>query len=129
MPKSILIVDDEPRITAALVIRLQTCGYVVFHALNGMAGVEAAALHEPDIVVMDIRMPDIDGFDACTRIKRLPYMQNTPILFLSANARDDLRQRALEAGAAMFLSKPYVAADVMSAIETLITQTPARLED
>ncbi len=118
--RSILIIDDEPRITAALMTRLESVGYTVYHAINGMAGVEAAALHEPDAIVLDIRMPDIDGFETCKRIKRMPRLANTPIIFLSANVQDTDRHRAIASGGALFISKPYEAADILGAIESVI---------
>lgn len=119
MRKTVLIVDDQPAITAALMTRLEAAGYEVFHAINGLAGVEAAALHRPDAVILDIRMPDIDGFDACVRIKRLPGLGDVPILFLSANAQEPARRRALEAGGSAFMSKPYKAADICDCIARL----------
>ncbi|MEZ6235734.1 MAG: response regulator [Phycisphaerales bacterium] len=122
MPKSVLIVDDEPRITIALMTRLQSAGYTVYHAINGLAGVEAAALHHPDAIVMDIRMPDIDGFEACERIRRLPGLTGVPVVFLSANVRDEARVRAIRAGGSVFLSKPYEAADVLKTIEDAMAE-------
>ncbi|HWB20058.1 MAG TPA: response regulator [Phycisphaerales bacterium] len=120
MSKSVLIVDDQPQITAALMMRLQAAGYTVYHAINGLAGVEAAALHHPDIVILDIRMPDIDGFDACIRIKRLPGLDHTRIIFLSANSQEANRLRAQEVGASEFMSKPFKAADILKVIERVL---------
>jgi len=120
MGKSVLIVDDEPRLTVALKKRLEVAGYEVFHALNGLAGVEAAALHEPDAVILDIRMPDITGYDACQRIHRLPGLKNVPVLFLSANVQYEAKQKAMESGGAAFLSKPYEASDILSTLEEML---------
>ncbi|MEM7680709.1 MAG: response regulator [Planctomycetota bacterium] len=117
MPRTILIVDDEPGITAALMIRLQSAGHEVYHAINGLAGVEAAALHQPEVIVMDIRMPDIDGYEACQRIHALPGLSKTPVVFLSANVQEQARERAKLAGGCVFLSKPYEASDVLDAVE------------
>lgn len=124
MPKSVLIVDDEPAITGALMTRLQTHGHTVFHAINGLAGVEAAALHEPSMIILDIRMPDIDGFEAYERIRRLPRLRDTPIVFLSAHAQEGARHRALRLGARAFLSKPYDSKDILRIIDS-IEPTPA----
>lgn len=122
MSNSVLIVDDEPRITAALMTRLQACGYEVFHAINGLAGVEASAIHRPDVVIMDIRMPDIDGYEACARIHRLPDLKNVPIIFLSANAHTS-EEKALDAGGMAYLCKPYEAVDVIRTIERVLGHT------
>ncbi len=125
MPKSILIVDDEPRITAALMTRLEANGYTVYHAINGLAGIEAAAMHEPDAIILDIRMPDIDGYETCTRIKRLPRLAEIPIIFLSANVQDEAIMKANAAGGHRFISKPYEAASVLDAIRELVPETHA----
>jgi two-component system KDP operon response regulator KdpE len=126
VPNSVLIIDDEPRITAALMVRLQAERYEVYHAINGLAGVEAAALHRPDAIVLDIRMPDIDGYEASARIKRLPGLAEVPIIFLSADTRDPSRLRAIEAGAVEFLTKPYEASDVLAAVERAVARSPVR---
>ncbi len=117
MPDSILIIDDEPRITFALMTRLEHEGYTVFHAINGLAGVEASALHRPDAIVLDIRMPDIDGFETCRRIRRLPDLGSVPIVFLSASASEETRLHAFEAGGNAFIPKPYEAAEVLNTVK------------
>ncbi|UYV12919.1 MAG: response regulator [Phycisphaera sp.] len=119
MPKSILIVDDEPAITGALMTRLETYGHTVYHAINGLAGVEAAAMYEPDMVILDVRMPDIDGFEAFERIRRMPRLSQMPIVFLSAHAQEDAHQRAMQLGAVAFLSKPYESGDILKLIDSL----------
>lgn len=116
MPKSVLIIDDEPGITAALMLRMEKAGYEVNHAINGLAGVEAAAIHRPDVVILDIRMPDIDGYETCARIKRLPGLESVPVLFLSANVQDTARQRASDAGGSVFLCKPYKASEILALV-------------
>ena len=121
--------DDGRSITGALMTRLEFAGYTVYHAINGLAGVEAAALHEPDAIVLDIRMPDIDGYETCKRIKRFPKLAATPVIFLSANVQDTARQRAIESGGARFISKPYEAAEILSAIEAVIESNPVTSEE
>lgn len=120
--KSVLIIDDEPRITLALMARLEAAGYTVNHAINGLAGIEAAALHEPDAIILDIRMPDIDGYETCTRIKRLPRLNHVPVIFLSANVQDEAIQRSKQAGGDLFISKPYESSSILVAVEELIEQ-------
>ena len=120
MHHKILIIDDEPKITFALMTRLEAHGYCVFHAINGLAGVEAAAMHEPDAIILDIRMPDIDGYETCTRIRRLPRLENVPVIFLSANVQDEAVVKAMDAGGDRFIGKPYESASILQAIEQLI---------
>jgi len=125
MPKSVLIIDDEPRITAALMVRLESLDYTVYHAINGLAGVEAAALYEPDAIILDIRLPDIDGYETCKRIRRFPRLASTPVVFLSANVHDEAIDRAEQAGGSRFISKPYEANDIQRAIEELTATNAA----
>lgn len=119
MSKSVLIIDDEPAITGALMTRLEAHGHEVFHAINGLAGVEAAAMHEPAVIILDVRMPDIDGFETFERIRRMPHLRRTPIVFLSAHAQEDARHRARELGAVGFLSKPYDSKDILAIIDSI----------
>ena len=126
MAKSVLVIDDEPGIMAALITRLEANGYHVYSAVNGLTGVEAAELYQPDVIVLDIRMPDISGFEVCARIKQLPGLKKIPIVFLSADLRESSQQRALDVGGTEFLSKPYEAADVIAAIER-VTEEPINL--
>ena len=126
MPESILIIDDEPPIAAALAIRLRAADYVVHCAMNGLEGLRLVRNARPDAVILDIRLPDIDGFEVCTRIKGDHDIQATPIIFLSANANSTVRQQALETGGAEFLCKPYNAQDVIDAVRrALNTNTHA----
>ncbi|MFI4896286.1 MAG: response regulator transcription factor [Phycisphaerales bacterium JB059] len=127
MSNSVLIVDDEPRITAALMIRLEASGFRVFHAINGLAGVEAACLHKPDVIVMDVRMPDIDGYEACARIKRMEDLRDTPVLFLTAQVQDHARLKAESSGAFGYIAKPYEASDVIDAIHAALQVVPERV--
>lgn len=128
MHESVLIVDDEPGITAALMIRLQACGYQVYHALNGLAGLEAAQMHQPDVIILDIRMPDIDGFDVCRRLKANPDHAHIPVIFLSADIQDSARIKAFDAGASAYLSKPYESSEVIKTIEKVTSETASHHE-
>ncbi|MFI4916270.1 MAG: response regulator transcription factor [Phycisphaerales bacterium JB060] len=123
MQYSVLIIDDEPAISVALMTRLEAAGYQVYHAINGLAGVEAAALHKPDLIILDIKMPDISGYETFERITRMSDLSEIPIIFLSAHAQDDARQRALDMGAAAFYSKPYNAPEIIQRISELLTVT------
>lgn len=120
MSKTILIVDDEPRITVAMMARLGSVGYTVYHAINGLAGVEAAAIHKPDLVVMDIRMPDINGYETCERIRRLPGMESVRVLFHSANMDAEAARLAKQAGGHAFLTKPSEPRAILAEVAHLI---------
>ncbi len=127
MPNKILIVDDEPGITAALMVRLQAHGFEVCHAINGIAGLEAARAEQPDVIILDIRMPDIDGTEVNRRLKEDPKLADIPVIYLSANVPPDVKERGFDLGGSFFLSKPYEAEDVIRAIR-LVLATPAPSE-
>lgn len=119
--KTVLLIDDEPGIASALVVRLSAEGYVVETAMDGRSGLAAAAETQPDVILLDIRMPDIDGIEVCRRLKTNPELAATPVIFLSANVKDVVRHQALEAGGSAFLSKPYEPRDVLNAIRSAVT--------
>ena len=123
MNKRVLLVDDEPGIVTALSIRLKTHQYEVVTAENGAAGVAAATSSKPDAIVLDVRLPDFDGFEVCRRIKAQSDLSDIPIVFLSANMQDAARQQAWDAGAAAYLSKPYNAQEVLETLAQAIMGT------
>ena len=126
MPKRIFQIDDEPAISAALVVRLEAAGFELVSAHDGPSGLAAAAAHHPDAVLLDIRMPGMDGFEVCRRLKADPALAAIPVIFLSANLSDEAQRRALAAGGVAFLSKPYEPAEVVEAIETAIADQERR---
>jgi DNA-binding response OmpR family regulator len=120
MHERILIVDDERFIAQALALRLQTAGYQTHCAHDGGSAVAAAAALKPDLVLLDIRMPDMDGFEAYEHMKACPGFGATPVVFLSANVQESARQAALASGASEFLIKPYEAKDILSAVKAVL---------
>ena len=123
MSRKILLIDDDPGISAAVMIRLQSAGYEIHSASNGKAGIQAAADQQPDVILLDIRMPEMDGFEVCRRLKSDPAVASIPVIFLSANVQDVARQRAAEVGGVAFLSKPFEASTVVATIEDAIEKT------
>lgn len=124
MAKKILLIEDEYAITAALTVRLRANGYDVRAAGDGAAGLAAAAQYRPDAILLDIRMPDMDGFTVCRRLKSDPQLAGVPVIFLSANVQDPAQQMALEAGGAAFIAKPFEAGHVLATIEAAIASPP-----
>lgn len=116
MCKTVLIIDDEWTIQQALKARLSAHGFAVHMAGDGVSGLEAARAIGPDVILLDIRMPDIDGFETFRRLRTDPAIAGIPVIFLTANVQDSTRQEARSAGAAGFLCKPYDAQQVMSMI-------------
>lgn len=108
MPKAIklLIVDDEPEIGELLSYNFRKRGFDVMTATNGITALESMNSFMPDVVILDIMMPYMNGITTCREIKSNPRLQNIPVLFLSATNNDDLIREALMSGGDKFISKP-----------------------
>ncbi|MEO6709665.1 MAG: response regulator [Planctomycetota bacterium] len=113
-----MIVDDERGIAHALTIRLRAAGYDVRCAFDGASGLAAAVEWRPDLILLDIRMPEMDGFEVKRRLMAHPELRATPVIFLSANVQESARQAAMAAGAHAFLTKPYESKEVLAAIRS-----------
>lgn len=113
------MIDDDAAITMALTVRLSALGYEVISSQNGISGLEAAQEKRPDVILLDIRLPDVDGFDVNRRLKAMPGLAGVPVVVLSAHAQETTRQKALAAGVKYFLAKPYEAAQLVAAIEAV----------
>src|SRR5579871_6432739 len=117
MPPQILVIDDDPKITQMLRRALSQEGYAVQIAGSGAAGLEGAQALQPDLVVLDVLMPEIDGLEVCRRLRRAG---DTPILLLTAKDEVEDRVRGLDSGADDYLVKPF-------ALEELLARTRALL--
>lgn len=122
MHERVLIIDDERSIAQALTLRLRAGGYDVQWACDGLTGLAAVADWRPDLIILDIRMPDINGFEVYRRLRAGPRLFTTPVIFLSANVQQSARQAALAAGAYAFFTKPYESTDLLAAIRTALDQ-------
>ena len=120
MPKKVLIVDDDETIVSAMTVRLRAAGHEVSTASDGGSALAVAKAVRPDVIVLDIRMPDIDGFEVARRLKATPALADIPIIFVSANAQDWSKKAAFAAGGSFYFSKPYEAKELLSAVETSV---------
>jgi two-component system KDP operon response regulator KdpE len=107
----VLVIDDEVQIRRLLKISLEAGGYKVCEATNGMEGLSAAAQHRPDIVVLDLGLPDMDGV---TALKRLREWSEVPVVVLSVRDREDDKVAALDNGADDYLTKPFGTAELLA---------------
>ena len=103
----VVIAEDEPDIRDLIRFTLQFAGYEVFAAGNGEEGYELAKREKPDLVMMDVRMPKMTGYEACRKIKGDPDLKHIPVIFLSAKGQDAEIQSGLDAGAEEYLLKPF----------------------
>jgi len=116
----ILVIDDETQLIEMVQIRLEANGYEVITANNGQEGVDKAKDENPDLIILDIMMPVMDGYEACKILKNDPQCSKIPIIFLSAKAQDEDTKIGEEKGADAFVKKPFETADLMTKIEELL---------
>jgi two-component system, OmpR family, KDP operon response regulator KdpE len=120
MALRILVVDDEPAILATMAPLLRSQGYDVFTALSGRAGIEAAERDHPDLVVLDLGLPDIEGVEVCRTIRR---DQAVPIIVLSARGAERDKVAALDAGADDYVTKPFGTEELLARIRVALRRT------
>src|SRR4051812_25519147 len=116
MPRKILIVDDDKAIANLTALRLRALGYDIDVAFDGTSGLAKARTNRPDLILLDVRMPDLDGFQVCESLRAETAFSDIPVIFLSANVQDAAKRKASALGA-MFLPKPYEMDDVLAAID------------
>ena len=102
----ILVVDDDPDIVEILRYNLSLAGYDVKAASNGKEAIKKAKIFIPEIILLDVMMPEMDGIEACRLIREIPSLNNTRIIFLSARNEDYTQISAFDAGADDYISKP-----------------------
>jgi len=115
--KHILVVDDEPSWLSAVTMVLQSKGYEVKTAVSGTEALKALKHFKPDLILSDIRMPDLNGFDLLDLVKKNPAIAATPVVFLSAIDDYHARKVARDLGAADYILKPVDESDMLSALE------------
>lgn len=113
----ILLADDELRLRKVVVLHLKKAGFDVIEANNGKQALEFAKSQNPDVIVLDIMMPEMDGITACKEIRKLPEHRDTPIVMLTAKATSDDIQIGKEAGANEYLTKPFSPKELIDKIQ------------
>jgi DNA-binding response OmpR family regulator len=109
----ILIAEDEPDIRELITLTLQFSGYEVVSAKDGAEAVEVAQANYFDLILMDVRMPRMTGYEACRKLRSIEATKDIPIIFLSAKGQESEVQAGLEAGADQYILKPF-APDMLS---------------
>jgi DNA-binding response OmpR family regulator len=123
--RRVLIVDDEPNIVLSLEFLLRQQGYEVSVARDGEEALAAASSLRPDLVVLDVMLPALDGFEVCRRLREHPEHKGLKILLLTARGRDVDRVRGLEEGADAYVSKPFSTRELMKMVAELLEGTGA----
>ena len=122
MPR-ILIIEDNEQNRDALSRRLQRRGYDIITAVDGQEGVAMAEAERPDLILMDLNLPDVDGWEATRRLKEAPETRAIPIMAMTAHAIAGDQERALQAGCDDYHAKPVDFQRLLTQIEALLTKT------
>jgi DNA-binding response OmpR family regulator len=121
MPK-IVIAEDEPDIRELITFTLQFAGFEVIPTSNGAEALEATQREVPDLVMMDVRMPKMTGYEACRAMKADPNIQHIPVIFLSAKGQESEIKEGLEAGAEEYLLKPFAPDQLIERIRAILAK-------
>lgn len=120
MNKKILVIEDDPGSLRLMVYSLQHQGYHVLTATNGLEGVREAQEKKPDLIVLDVMLPGLDGFELCHRLKTDPETAILPILMVSVKARETDKATGLKVGADDYMSKPWHRLELLSKVASML---------
>jgi DNA-binding response OmpR family regulator len=121
MPKKILIIEDDRSAARLAQYTIQQAGYDVILAYDGYEGLEKTLNEHPDLVILDIMLPGLDGYEVCHRLRAEPETITLPILMISAKAREEDRNIGLKVGADDYLAKPVEPSVMLAKIAELLT--------
>lgn len=119
MAKRVLVAEDEPNIVESLTFLLERAGFVVSVKTDGRQALEAALTDNPDVLILDVMLPALDGYEVLRQIRSDRRSENLPVLMLTAKGQREDRETALECGADIFMTKPFANAEIISAVERL----------
>lgn len=125
---TILLVDDEPDILEIVGYNLSQEGYKIITASNGKEAVSTAKKETPQLIIMDVMMPEMDGIEACEKIRQVPELQNTIITFLTARSEDYSQMAGFDAGADDYISKPIKPRILVSKVKALLRRVKDNVE-
>ena len=120
MARRILIADDEPDIVTSLEFLMRGGDYEVRVAINGEEALRLAESFRPDVVLLDVMMPQRSGFEVCQKIRANPALQEIKIIMLTAKGRNAERDRGLNLGANAYVTKPFSTKEIMNTVRGLL---------
>ncbi|MGB9724476.1 MAG: response regulator, partial [Chloroflexia bacterium] len=121
MSKKIIVADDEPDVLFMTAFSLRTVGgFEVIEARNGLEAVEKAQQERPDLIILDIKMPRMNGYEACRRLREIEALRDVPIVFLSAKGQRQEIEEGLSLGAADYILKPFAPEELISKVQSIL---------
>jgi DNA-binding response OmpR family regulator len=120
MSKKVLIVDDEPGIIVALQFLMEQNGYATMVAFSGEEAMESVAKHHPDLMLLDIMLPVVDGFEVCQRVRENPDWNDIRIVLVTALGNEANVTKGLDLGADAYVTKPFSNADLVAKVKELL---------
>jgi len=122
MAKKILIIDDEPNIVMVVTSRLKAAGYEVVNAVDGKEGLEKAKKEMPDLIILDLMLPKIDGYTVCRMLKFDANFKQIPVIMFTARAQAADKQTGTHVGADAYITKPFEPQTLMGEIRRLLKE-------
>lgn len=122
----ILIAEDERDIRDLVTFTLQYAGHEVYQAQNGVEAVEMVKKHKPELILMDVRMPKMTGYEACAALKKNAALKDIPVVFLSAMGQDQEVQAGLDAGGIAYILKPFAPDELNRRVNEFLEQAAKR---
>jgi CheY-like chemotaxis protein len=119
-PKLILVADDDDDVRELVVFRLEHAGYAVVTAADGQEAVDLATSRNPDVCVIDVMMPKLDGYQVTERLRATAELADVPIVLLTASVQDDAVDRGYAAGASHYVKKPFAPGDLLDCVATAL---------
>ncbi|MEE4264430.1 MAG: response regulator [Desulfobacteraceae bacterium] len=123
MPKEILIVDDEPSIVVPIQFLMEQQGYRVLVADNGEDALDVIYKYKPDLILLDIMLPRIDGYEVCEIVRLNPEYRDIKIIFLTAKGREVEIAQGLSLGANAYITKPFSNTELVAKVKELLANT------
>lgn len=123
MPQKILVIEDDPDVRDILQVRLGSAGYEVITAPAGLDGLKTVYRESPDLIILDLMLPQLDGFQLCRILKFDERYRDIPIMMLTAKTEHKSIQLGLKAGANKYLTKPFEPEQVVSEAHKLLDKT------
>jgi CheY-like chemotaxis protein len=125
MTATILIAEDERDIRDLVVFSLRFGGFEVLEATNGQEAVDKARQAMPDLILMDVRMPKMTGYEACKQLKSMEDTKHIPLIFLSAKGQEQEIQQGMQAGAEDYILKPFAVEELVNMVRAVLQKTGA----